>query len=838
MGTSSNKPGAAGGDTKTDASKDMRASGKQTSLGPLDPAPPPAQVFARPRIGLALGGGAALALTEVGVLQWFEENHIPVDVMAGTSMGCMVSALYSTGRTPVQLETVMNDKVFSSIFTISNAYTARSYRRREDARELPNGLTIGLKHHVSFRNALLTDQGLNAFLDREFLRYDDQTDFNALPIPLRCQSTDLNDAVPVTFSRGSIPDAVRASVSIPAVFKPFELNGHEYVDGGILENLPTQDIKGMQADVILAVSLPLSPVGKGDLDSILGVVGRTAQVAIEAFERQDRALANVVITPDISGFTANDYLKTPELAKRGYAAAEANRAKLLPYAVSDADWQAYLDHRASLRRGPAAPVLRIRVSAPTHSATIEVERMFAPLVNQPVDTNRIEALLDQIRADGRYDADYTVGYESGDQFAEQQAGGAALPRGTVNVRVLLKAPPSQAAAAATAIAPSPGSAATLPVTDASLNDIPNRPIVLVNVSDKKTGPPFLLFGVNLESQAGGITRATVEGILTDQDFLSYGAELRSHIILGYTTNLDTEYFRPLNWLSVADRKGQGTVFLAPHAGFLRYPYPIFASSGDLQTRIADRELQSVTAGGDAGITNQRTQEVRGGIDFIHLSWNTTSGTDLTPNLAGNAAKAHLIFTRDTQNKALVAQFGVRIKTELDFLFDTGSLASPTTKSPSAPEFTTHLSFARRFSAAHPFHAVKPDEPHGHEILVLAAEGGTFFNRPVAQPFRFTLGGPLRLSASTIDQYRGTDYYLIEPAMLRRIASLPSPLGQNIYVGGGFEFGQMRAPDLRTITREDAYFGLVAETPLGVVTLAPAIGSNGERKFIFTLGKLF
>ncbi len=123
-------------------------------------------------------------------------------------------------------------------------------------------------------------------------------------------------------------------------------------------------------------------------------------------------------------------------------------------------------------------------------------------------------------------------------------------------------------------------------------------------------------------------------------------------------------------------------------------------------------------------------------------------------------------------------------------------------------------------------------------MIFSAEGGTYFNRDVAQPFRFTLGGPLQLSASTIDQYRGTDYFLIEPAILRRIASLPAPLGQNIYIGGGAEAGQMRAPFTQTITREDGYFGIVAETPLGVITIAPAIGSNGERKFTFTLGKLF
>ena len=95
-----------------------------------------------------------------------------------------------------------------------------------------------------------------------------------------------------------------------------------------------------------------------------------------------------------------------------------------------------------------------------------------------------------------------------------------------------------------------------------------------------------------------------------------------------------------------------------------------------------------------------------------------------------------------------------------------------------------------------------------------------------------------LSASAIDQYRGTDYFLVTPGYLRRIAKLPAPLGQSIYVGGTYEFGQMRAPDAATVTRQDIYFGVVAETPFGVFTFAPAIGSNGERKLTFTVGRIF
>jgi NTE family protein len=113
-----------------------------------------------------------------------------------------------------------------------------------------------------------------------------------------------------------------------------------------------------------------------------------------------------------------------------------------------------------------------------------------------------------------------------------------------------------------------------------------------------------------------------------------------------------------------------------------------------------------------------------------------------------------------------------------------------------------------------------------------------FNRDVAQPFRYTLGGPLRLSASAIDQYRGTDYFLLTPGYLRRIRSLNAPLNTDLSVGGTFEIGQMRVPDASTITRYDVYFGLVAETPLGVISVAPAFGNGGERKFVFTIGKLF
>jgi NTE family protein len=874
------KAGAQGGESKSSAadskppSESKSASGKTQRLSSIDPSVPPPRIFSRPRIGLALGGGGALGLTEVGVLKWFEEHHIPVDMIAGTSMGCLVGSLYSTGLKPVELSHIVNDRVFTSVFSFGESYSSKSFRRREESRELPNGVTIGLKHRVSFRNAVLVDQGLNAFLDREFLRYDDQTDFNNLPIPLRCMSTDLNDAKAVTFARGSIPDSVRASLSIPGIFPPFEMDGHEYVDGQVLENLPVRAVREMNPDVVLAVSIPLGSVGQGDFGSILGVFARAYSIATEQLEVQQRRLADVVISPDISGYNVTDYLKSDDLVARGYTAAEKMHDTLMKYSIPEDQWQAYLDHRNSLVHGPAAPVLRVRITAPDRSSTLAVQRLFAPLVNKPVDTAKIEALLDRVRSDGAFDADYTVGYESEQQFNAQAEGVAPTPKDAIPVAAATTLTPDLAAAAqqgsaetaptkvpkagapipkagkeASANQPgvtpaagakaatadqgiasrpgAPGLAATQELNEDSLTDIERRPILLVNVTRKKTGPPFLLLGANLAAQTSAPTRATVEAILLDQDFGGYGSELRTRVKLGYETELSTEYFRPLNPFAPAER----TYFVLPNADFLRRPQPIFDNR---QNHIADRQLQSIDVGVDLGWSNQRTQRLRAGLDFEHLHWNATSGSDGMPDFSGNAQRVRAQYDFDTQDRALVPQYGSHFTVQGGYLY-------AAVNSPNSPYVSGQVSLSRRFGL-HPHvpgeQRIKRDPKRGHEVFVFAAEGGTFFNTAVAEPFRFTLGGPSRLTASAIDQYRGTDYWLVEPAILRRIAQLPQPLGQSIYLGLGLEAGQVHAPGAAVINRQDAYFGVIAETPLGVITLAPAIGSNGERKLVFTLGKIF
>ena len=133
----------------------------------------------RPAIGIALEGGGALGLAHIGVLQWLEEHRVPVDRISGTSMGSLVGALYATGDTPAQMRALAVTDAFSRVFTLRTSYADSNFRRRQDRRELPDAFTIGLRHRVSLRNALLTDRGVNEFLTVNLPNYNsDELDYN------------------------------------------------------------------------------------------------------------------------------------------------------------------------------------------------------------------------------------------------------------------------------------------------------------------------------------------------------------------------------------------------------------------------------------------------------------------------------------------------------------------------------------------------------------------------------------------------------------------------------------------------------------------------------------
>ena len=174
----------------------------------------------RPKIGLVLGGGGARGLAHIGVLEWLEEHRIPVDYIAGTSMGGLVGGLYAMGMKPAELRDLVVNKIdWDETLRGTPSYEDLILRRKQDRRDYP-GLQLGWNHGLRLGSGVNAGHFVSLILDRFALPYWNIRDFDELPIPFRCVAADLITADVVVLRDGPIAEALRATMAIPAVFTP------------------------------------------------------------------------------------------------------------------------------------------------------------------------------------------------------------------------------------------------------------------------------------------------------------------------------------------------------------------------------------------------------------------------------------------------------------------------------------------------------------------------------------------------------------------------------------------------------------------------------------------
>jgi NTE family protein len=707
----------------------------------------------RPSIGLAFEGGGALGLAHIGVLQWLEDNRVPIDRISGTSMGSLVGGLYATGRSPAELRALASGSAITSVFSLQSSYADASFRRRQDRQEMPQSVTLGLKSRYALRNALLAGRGVDEFLSREFFSYSGQElDYDRLPIPFRCVATDLNTLEAVTFSGGPLSQSVRASISLPGIFPPAQgRNGHSLVDGGIVDNLPTDVLrKDLHADFVIAVYLGNGALSASDTGSIVGVLNRAFTAGIEHNVQEAEKLADVVIEVPIGKFSTTDYDKAGQLIEAGYKAAEKNRAVLQQSALNEADWQAYLFARKSRQLGSPGILRQVRIEGGESGAVLEAQRDMKHFEGKAASPQAISVGLNGVQADGEYEAAYET-------------------------------------------FPIPGSAAANMDTG-----------VLVHLSKDPTGPPFLLVGPDGAAATSNITRGEIALRLIDQNLGGFGSEFRGSARIGYMTDLSAEYYRLLS---------PSGYFVQPEARILRTPVYIWTN----QKRIAERFQQNLEAGLVAGRTVNNHLQIAAEWRAIDTRWSLRTGNDGGGYLNGTAQTGLLHITLDEAASGSISPYGFRVSASAGALYH--AVASD-----NAPLVQFD------FSATHSWRE--------KSIFGLSGEINSYLRARVADPYRFTLGGPMHLSASSFDEYRGTDTSLARAGFLHRIAAMPTGLGHGLYAAFGYEAGEIWSPDHRTILRQDGTAGLVAATPLGVISLGVSVGDAGHRKVFLTIGRWF
>jgi len=286
----------------------------------------------RPKVGLALSGGGARGGAHVGVLKALEEMNIPIDYIAGTSMGAIVGGFYAAGYSADEIKALMLDLDWKAAFSDKPARRDQTMRKKELDAEFLIPYRIGFnKGSMQLPLGVIEGQHLDQIFHRILLMVQDINDFDQLPVPFRAVATDLVTGKEVVLSAGSLPDALRASMSVPGVFAPVRLNDRLLVDGGMANNLPVSVVRKMGADIVIAVDISSPLLKEEQLKSVLSVTEQlTSFLTRSNTERQIALLCpdDVLLVPDLEGFSSADFQSAGKVAEIGYQSAMSERQSL------------------------------------------------------------------------------------------------------------------------------------------------------------------------------------------------------------------------------------------------------------------------------------------------------------------------------------------------------------------------------------------------------------------------------------------------------------------------------------------------------------------------------
>jgi NTE family protein len=339
----------------------------------------------------------------VGVLRWLEEHRIPIDVVAGTSMGGLIGGSYATGMSPDEVEAMLAEIDWTAMFDSSD-FPFQSVRRKRDSRAYPAYLEFGLKGGLSVQTSLNGGQQVDLLLHRVTAPYYALESFDRLPTPFRCVAFDLLSAERVVLDRGSLARALRATMSLPAVFPPVAMNNQVLVDGGVADNVPADVVRDMGATVVIAVNV-------GDLTdktriatSLLGVASSTMDAMMRANTLKGMAAADIVINVPLAEYGSLDWRRFRDLIREGYEATEAMRAQLLPHAVDQATWESWRAGRAKARRTSLPLPTFLEIDGAGRVDAGFMQRELADQIGRPLDLGALDADLTELGGLGRYES--------------------------------------------------------------------------------------------------------------------------------------------------------------------------------------------------------------------------------------------------------------------------------------------------------------------------------------------------------------------------------------------------------------------------------------------------
>ena len=443
----------------------------------------------RPKIGLALGGGGARGMAHIGVIRALEELHIPVDYVAGTSMGSIIGGLYACGYTPDEMEKLIRSIHWETLFEDAPERPEQSFRQKEDDFEHLIPLQFGLNFK---EGGLVLPPGLIAGSKLGFVLQSATLpctvgSFDELRIPFRAVATDIQTGEPYIMSRGDLARAIRASMAIPAIFTPVELEGRLLIDGGEAQNLPVQTVRAMGADIVIAVNVGSSGAAEAARPQNVGaMIGRLIDLPLQQNTQASAKLADVVITPNLEGYTSGDFVRGAEMIPLGQKGALAEKDKLARWSQPDSVYGVWKrGHDAAL---PPPPVID----------AVEIEPV------PGVDPRRLAHL---------------VKTRPGEALDTKVLGGDLKRLYGLGIFEI--------------------------VSYAIIEDAGRR-VLRITATPKSWGPTYLKLGLFLETDFQFTTQFGVVALVDATEMNSMGGEWKTTATIGRPLELKTRFFQPID----------------------------------------------------------------------------------------------------------------------------------------------------------------------------------------------------------------------------------------------------------------------------------------------------
>ena len=456
----------------------------------------------RPRICLVLSGGGARGAAHVGVIKVLEEYRVPIDCIAGTSMGALVGAAYATGTATQEMDTILTRISSDLLFKENPPRQELAMRRKQDDYGILFTPEVGLSGGtVKVGKGVVTGVQLESVL-RQLSKAKGHHQFDSLPIPYRAVATDLVTGRAVVFRDGELANVMRASMSVPGAVAPADFGGMLLVDGMLTRNLPVQVAREeMGADIIIAVNVGTPLLTREQLSGIFGVTGQMLSILTE--QNVSASLAalkptDILITPELGDFATTDFDNLQQIAPLGEAAARKVADRLAQLSLPAGEYAALRQRQQSLVVADLRPVDEIRfvdlrrVNPKTVLAAMETRP------GQPIKQETLDRDMRRIYGSGDFEH---VSY----RFIEE----------------------------------------------------PGKRILAVDAAEKAWGPDYLRFGLGLSSDFSGDAFFNLLGSYRKTWLNELGAEWRTDVQLGHTSGLYTEFYQPLS--------ADGPFFVAPRA---------------------------------------------------------------------------------------------------------------------------------------------------------------------------------------------------------------------------------------------------------------------------------